>query len=179
MTKSDKITIEFINNPEADVNKLAKRYKTAPSYVYKMRARALQHTNDTLRDSERETAMDKLADTSRQLEALSTTLSSTDDGWQLTQTVPTSTDVILEQRGNRYGKFSGQAEISQRLKGVVREFEAKRGCDLAPDQREALEMVMHKVARIINGDPNYHDSWADIAGYAKLVADRLETGKEV
>ncbi len=24
------------------------------------------------------------------------------------------------------------------------------------------------------GDPNYADSWVDIAGYAKLVADRLE-----
>lgn len=57
---------------------------------------------------------------------------------------------------------------------MVRQFEAKRGCDLAPDQRESLEMVMHKIARIINGDPNYADSWHDIAGYAKLVADRLD-----
>jgi hypothetical protein len=40
-------------------------------------------------------------------------------------------------------------------------------------QREALEMIAHKIARIINGDPNYADSWVDIAGYAKLVADRL------
>jgi hypothetical protein len=40
-------------------------------------------------------------------------------------------------------------------------------------------MIFHKLARIANGDPNYHDSWHDIAGYAKLVADRLETGKEV
>jgi hypothetical protein len=45
--------------------------------------------------------------------------------------------------------------------------------DLAPDQREALEMIQHKVARILNGDPSYHDSWHDIAGYATLVADRL------
>jgi hypothetical protein len=168
MTKSDQITIEFINNPDANVNKLAKKYKTAPSYVYKMRARAQQHVADNPLKPEREAAMDALVTTSQEL-----------GGWQVTASTPTSTDVILEERGNRYGKFSGQAEISQRLKGVVREFEAKRGCDLAPDQREALEMVMHKVARIINGDPNYHDSWADIAGYAKLVADRLETGKEV
>ena len=171
MTKSDQITIEFINNPDANVNKLAKKYKTAPSYVYKMRARAQQQTANTLRDSERESAMDALIET--------TTTRTADGEWQVSYMVPTSTDVILEERGNRYGKFSGHAEISQRLKGVVREFEAKRGCDLAPDQREALEMVMHKIARIINGDPNYHDSWADIAGYAKLVADRLETGKEV
>jgi hypothetical protein len=50
-------------------------------------------------------------------------------------------------------------------------------CDsskLAPDQREALAMIANKLGRILNGDPNYADSWMDIAGYAKLVADRLE-----
>jgi hypothetical protein len=35
-------------------------------------------------------------------------------------------------------------------------------------------MVVHKIGRILNGDPHYADSWVDIAGYAKLVADRLE-----
>jgi hypothetical protein len=39
--------------------------------------------------------------------------------------------------------------------------------------REALEMVAHKIGRILNGDPKYHDSWHDIIGYTKLVADRL------
>jgi hypothetical protein len=34
-------------------------------------------------------------------------------------------------------------------------------------------MICHKIARILNGDPNYADSWVDIAGYAQLVADRL------
>ena len=42
------------------------------------------------------------------------------------------------------------------------------------DQLEALDMIAHKIARIINGDPDYADSWHDIAGYAKLVADRLD-----
>ena len=79
----------------------------------------------------------------------------------------------LAERGERYGTFKGHAEISQRLKGVLRKFEAERGCDLDPDQREALEMIAHKIARILNGDPNYADSWHDIAGYAQLVADRL------
>ena len=81
---------------------------------------------------------------------------------------------ILTERGDRYGKFTGHAEISQQLKGVIRSFEAKRGCDLDSDQREALEMIAHKIARILNGDPDYADSWQDIAGYAQLVADRLQ-----
>ena len=46
--------------------------------------------------------------------------------------------------------------------------------DLADDQRETLEMVAHKIGRILNGDPDYDDSWVDIAGYAKLIADRLQ-----
>jgi hypothetical protein len=36
-------------------------------------------------------------------------------------------------------------------------------------------MIAHKIGRIINGDPDYIDSWDDIAGYAKLVADRLRS----
>jgi hypothetical protein len=57
---------------------------------------------------------------------------------------------------------------------VILKYEAKRGCDLAQDQREALEMIAHKIARILNGDPNYSDNWIDVAGYATLVANRLE-----
>jgi hypothetical protein len=40
-------------------------------------------------------------------------------------------------------------------------------------QKESLEMIASKIARIVCGDSNHHDSWHDIGGYAKLVADRL------
>jgi len=85
---------------------------------------------------------------------------------------PTLTDT-LEERGKRYGKFTGHASITQMLKDVMRN--TSNWDDLLThDQREALEMVAHKIGRILNGDPNYSDSWIDIAGYAQLVADRLE-----
>ena len=45
---------------------------------------------------------------------------------------------------------------------------------LAPHQKESLEMIQHKIARILNGDPNYSDSWHDISGYATLVENMLE-----
>lgn len=80
-------------------------------------------------------------------------------------------DNVLDERGARYGLFVGHAEISQGLKAVMF---SRENLALAADQREALEMIAHKIARIINGDPNYSDSWIDIAGYAKLVADRLD-----
>lgn len=87
------------------------------------------------------------------------------------------TDTItqtLTDRGNRYGPFIGHAEVTQRLKRVMAEELAKRSKPLADDQWEALEMIAHKIGRIINGDPDYDDSWVDIAGYAKLVSDRLQ-----
>ena len=33
---------------------------------------------------------------------------------------------------------------------------------------EALEMIAHKIARILSGDADYADNWVDIAGYAQL-----------
>ena len=77
----------------------------------------------------------------------------------------------LAERGERYGAFPGHAKITQNIKRAMRE---SRNWDVLTDQqREALEMVAHKVGRILNGDPNYHDSWHDIIGYTKLVADEL------
>ena len=78
----------------------------------------------------------------------------------------------LKQRGNRYGSFEGHAEVTQKMKHVLTRGDSWHR--MAPDQKEALEMIVHKIGRIINGDPDYDDSWVDIAGYAKLVADRLQ-----
>jgi hypothetical protein len=79
----------------------------------------------------------------------------------------------LQERGRRYGKFTGHAQITQELKHVIFNAAETRQLELEADQQEALDMIFHKIGRIINGDPNYADSWHDIAGYAQLVADRL------
>ena len=89
----------------------------------------------------------------------------------------TDVEQVLAERGARYGKFVQHAEVAQRLKRAIAAELAKRNKILADDQMEALDMVCHKIARIINGDPDYADSWTDIAGYAQLVATRLETGE--
>lgn len=78
----------------------------------------------------------------------------------------------LEQRGKRYGSFQGHADVTQKIKHALTRGDSWHR--LLPDQREALEMIAHKIGRIVNGDPDYDDSWIDIAGYAKLVADRLQ-----
>lgn len=82
--------------------------------------------------------------------------------------------LTLAERGKRYGEFKDHAQISQQLKLVLlKSPAAKNGC-LNYDQQEALEMILHKVARVLNGDPNYVDNWLDIEGYARLVRQRLE-----
>lgn len=87
-----------------------------------------------------------------------------------------TTDIAatLTERGSRYGSFVGHAAVAQDFKRVLNLHLEDRGKKLADDQQEALDMILHKIARIVNGDANYADSWVDIAGYAKLVSDRLE-----
>lgn len=92
---------------------------------------------------------------------------------------PTGIDATLAERATRYGAFIDHAIVTQKLKRVLHEHAAHHGKSFALDQAEALDMICHKLGRIVNGDPDYADSWVDIAGYAKLVADRLETGKTV
>lgn len=84
-------------------------------------------------------------------------------------------DDTLKERGSRYGKFTGHSEITQSLKRLISSELNKRQKKLSDDQQEAMDMIAHKIGRIINGDPDYVDSWIDIAGYAKLVADNLES----
>jgi hypothetical protein len=85
----------------------------------------------------------------------------------------TDITATLAQRGNRYGVFASHAKITQDIKRAMAQ---GNWGTLADDQRECLEMLAHKVGRILNGDPNYHDSWHDMVGYCKLVADRLAQG---
>ena len=89
-------------------------------------------------------------------------------------TEPSNVDAILDSRAKDYGKFIDGAEVMQMIKRIVHNYIEARGTQLAFDQREALDMIVHKMGRIINGNPDKVDSWRDIAGYATLVADRLE-----
>lgn len=77
------------------------------------------------------------------------------------------THEILEERGKTHGDFSYNAEISQGLKRLVKGTE---NYDRLPDvMKESLDMILHKIARALAGDPFHEDHWDDIAGYAILV----------
>lgn len=82
-----------------------------------------------------------------------------------------STESLIAERGARYGKFKDGAEIMRDLKRVMHEVDGWN--NLTPSQKEALDMIQHKIGRILNGDPNYDDNWKDISGYATLIANEL------
>jgi len=92
---------------------------------------------------------------------------------------PVGIDATLAERGTKYGKFIDQAAVTYKLKNVLREHSSNHSKSYSYDQAEALDMICVKLGRIVNGDSDYADSWVDIAGYAKLVSDRLQTGKTV
>jgi hypothetical protein len=85
----------------------------------------------------------------------------------------TNVNEMLAGREARYGSFEGHAEISQALKRAMQK--APNWSKLTDVQKEGLEMVQHKIARMLNGDPSYLDNIIDIVGYSTLVKDVMET----
>lgn len=81
-----------------------------------------------------------------------------------------SVEVTLSIRPTTHGDFSVNSEISQAMKDIVRSHDY----ELNDVQKEALDMIVHKISRILAGNPNTKDHWHDIAGYAKLAEDRIE-----
>ena len=83
-------------------------------------------------------------------------------------------DKILNERGSRYGKFIDVAKATHEIQTAVYiEMTPEKLGSMEPDQSIAIDMICHKLARIAVGDHHYVDNWVDIAGYAQLVADRL------
>lgn len=92
-----------------------------------------------------------------------------------TEVAKPSINETLQNRGTKYGDFRGHARITQNIKIAMSEsVNWKR---LSADKKECLEMVAHKIGRILNGDPCYKDSWHDIVGYVTLVDNTLEDEK--
>jgi len=83
-------------------------------------------------------------------------------------------DAILNERAATYGSFISVALFAQEMKEVIRSALDEQNVTLQADHQEALDMIASKIARIITGDSHHRDSWLDIAGYATLVADRIQ-----
>jgi hypothetical protein len=102
------------------------------------------------------------------------TMPGTVGGATITFSNEDSTIAVLDERAKNYGPFIDMATITQEFKNILHAAPSWNNMDA--DQQESLEMIVHKIARILNGRPDYADSWVDIAGYARLVSERLEKG---
>ena len=146
MNKSDKIREYFRKYPSADVTKVAAKFQAPKPMTYKLRKQV-------------------------------------QDAWQPPEMVPmpepfiqedTNIDETLDARAQDYGKFKDGAALMQAIKRTLADHARMHNKTFADDQWEALEMIVHKIGRIVNGNPDKVDHWVDIAGYAKLIADRLQ-----
>jgi hypothetical protein len=82
-----------------------------------------------------------------------------------------SIEQTLIEREEMYGSFFQHSRLTQDLKRTMHEHDGWEA--LTDDKRESLDMIAHKIGRILCGDSEYKDSWHDIVGYAKLVDDTL------
>jgi len=83
-------------------------------------------------------------------------------------------DVVttVEARSSQYsGPFSARAQTSQAVKDILRL--GSQWDSLTPSQKESLEMIAHKLARIVSGNASEVDHWRDIGGYAQLIVDEF------
>lgn len=80
-------------------------------------------------------------------------------------------DSLLDERGKTHGDFAVHAFITQELKHVMQS--QQNWLRLSPAQRETLDMIAHKIGRVLAGNPHHADHWDDIAGYARLVSKEI------
>lgn len=171
---------------------LAKTHGVAVSYVYQLRKKLIEGKRKVTLTKDQVEIAKKLGVSLEDFvkEGLKTGLLKPDGKWQPPKPLPvpkvsrpivnpsitmeTDVDQVLDSRAKDYGKFIEGAEIMQMLKRLVHNYIEDRGTPLAFDQREAIDMIIHKLGRIINGNPDKVDHWVDIAGYAILVSERLE-----
>jgi len=147
-SKSKKFMEYILNHPQAKVATVAKKFGITPSLGYQLRKKALDNQIGVFAPPEMV---------------------------PVPQVKGGETTAVLRERGQRYGLFSEQARIAQSLKNALR---VEKGFyRLSEVQKEALEMVMHKIARMLNGDPTYDDNVVDIMGYTELMLRHMR-GKE-
>lgn len=155
MSKTIRETVKdlILKHPDMTMKDIAQKANTSTSYVSQIR-----------------TAMRKEAGILPPVEVSQ----SAKDLFNATFRQKNSVEDVLTQRGALYGQYVDVAATAQALKDVMRSSAGERWAWLKPCQKESLEMIANKIARIVNGDPDYVDSWTDIAGYSQLVADHLE-----
>ena len=89
-----------------------------------------------------------------------------------------SINEVLKERASRYGEFKDVATYSQHLKELWYD-SIKEDDIISEPMQEAMEMILHKIARIFSGDKNYKDNFIDLIGYAELYLKEVERVEDI
>ncbi len=155
MTKKEKIIRTMCDNPNLTTYQIAERVGCTSAYVWYVEKHWLK---DGPMQSEENTQTEMFPVVEQPCVPATDTI-----------------DAVLTERGARYGNFEDHARITQAVKAAM--VDSPNWSVLRDDTREALEMVAHKVGRMLNGDPEYIDNVIDIIGYMQLVLDRMQGKK--
>jgi len=86
-------------------------------------------------------------------------------------------DEILKERGSRYGDFEMLSDISQTMKELWYISQNSDFKEPTKAMNEAMEMVLHKLARCFNGDRYYKDNIVDAINYLRLYLQSIENNE--
>lgn len=84
---------------------------------------------------------------------------------------------IINEREKTHGPFVTVAAKAQQLKDMIQG--GKNWDEMDDVQRESLQMIASKIARILAGNHDEVDHWRDISGYAELVVRELDRINEI
>jgi hypothetical protein len=82
--------------------------------------------------------------------------------------VPRNVGEVIANRQGTHGVFKETSVTIQNIKDEMRR--SPNWLMMKEYHREALDMLAHKIGRILHGDPDFCDHWDDIAGYAQRVS---------
>lgn len=80
----------------------------------------------------------------------------------------------LNERGTRYGDFFDHSRFATNIQEAMQETDPAKWNRLPSYVKRGLTTIADKIARILNGDEWYEDSYHDIVGYAKLMEDNIK-----
>ena len=75
-------------------------------------------------------------------------------------------NVSLSKKEKTHGIYKETASLSQSIKDVMRS--GRNWQNMNDQQKESLECIAMKLARLLNGNKDHRDHWDDVAGYATL-----------
>jgi hypothetical protein len=87
---------------------------------------------------------------------------------QLFTNPPFAMTTDIPNRDHQHGGMDAVGEVSQTIKDAIRT--GRNWPRLSRGRREALDMLAHKIARVLSGaDPHDPQHWEDLAGYPQAA----------